>query len=164
MDIKTYTTLDRTEWGSGPWDNEPDKVQWPDEPTGLPCLAVRGPFGSWCGYVGVAEGHPLYGQGYDAPSVDVHGGLTFADKCHPAHFEAQGICHVPGPGEPDHVWWFGFDCGHGMDIMPSRFMRNFPMSEAFCDVYYPEHRPTYKSLSYVQEQCAALAEQLANIE
>lgn len=54
----------RDPWPEGPWMDEPDKVQWQDEATGLACLAVRGPLGSWCGYVGVGKAHPLHGIGY----------------------------------------------------------------------------------------------------
>lgn len=55
----------RSKWPPGPWDQEPfDKVSWVDEETNLDCLAVRGPMGSWCGYVGVPPGHPFYGKDY----------------------------------------------------------------------------------------------------
>jgi hypothetical protein len=33
-----YLFLDKSEWGAGPWQIEPDKVQWQDNETGLPCL------------------------------------------------------------------------------------------------------------------------------
>lgn len=59
---KTETFIDRTGWPSGPWDDEPDRVEWRDEATGLPCLALRNDmFGSWCGYVAVPPGHPVHG-------------------------------------------------------------------------------------------------------
>lgn len=61
---REYHVLDKSAWGQGPWQDEPDKIQFTDEATGLPCLLVRGPVGSWCGYVGVAEGHPLFKKGY----------------------------------------------------------------------------------------------------
>lgn len=87
MDTKAYTTIDRAAlgWPSGEWDSEPDKLQWPDEATGLPCLAVRhASLGHWCGYVGVPPEHPWAGHTYDSDvEVDVHGGLTFADACQP---------------------------------------------------------------------------------
>lgn len=64
--------VDREGWGSGGWDNEPDKVEWLDLVTGLPCIALRSQFGSWCGYVGVDKSHCLYGIGYsDAVELDV---------------------------------------------------------------------------------------------
>ncbi len=115
---------DKSEWGFGPWVGEPDRVEWriPGTMHGLVCLAVRGPNGSWCGYVGVPPGHPAHGQDYttieSAADLRVHGGLTFADKCQ-THEGAQ-VCHVPEPGEPDNVWWLGFDCAHSGDYSPAQ--------------------------------------------
>lgn len=113
---------DKSEWGAGPWVGEPDRVEWRigGMLRGLVCLAVRGPFGNWCGYVGVPPGHPAHGQHYGADSIEdlhVHGGLTFAGPCDVG--EHAQICHVPEPGEPDAVWWLGFDCGHGLDYSPA---------------------------------------------
>ncbi len=99
----------------GPWDGEPDKVQWPDAATGLACMIRRGPTGAWCGYVGVDESHPLHGRGYSGVDVEVHGGLTYAAAC---DGDETGICHVVDPGDPDPAWWFGFDCGHAFDLVP----------------------------------------------
>lgn len=62
--------LDKSEWGEGQWTDEPDKRQWEDAATGLPCIIVRGPSGSWCSYVGVSPGHPAYGLHYDGISVE----------------------------------------------------------------------------------------------
>lgn len=129
-------------WPVGPWHHEPDKIEWRDEVTGLPCLIVRGSTGVLCGYVGVDRAHPLYGVEYDDPRVDtiaVHGGLTYANMC-------QGkICHAPLPGEPREVWWFGFDCGHACDVMPIMPM---PMGQ-------------YRDVAYVEEQVTQLARVLA---
>ena len=83
MQTIEYRTHDKSEWGPGPWQSEPDKRQWRDEATGLPCLIVRGPSGALCGYVGVSRGHPCYGKDYDDVTVEVHWGLTFASKCAP---------------------------------------------------------------------------------
>lgn len=108
MEIRTYTTEDKTDWPDGPWKDEPDKVQWPDESTGLPCLIVRNDCGAWCGYVGVPDSHPLFGVGYDDAhdrndAISVHHGLTFASSCQIGRPEAEGVCHVPAPGESDNL-------------------------------------------------------------
>jgi hypothetical protein len=66
MERKEWRFLERKDWSAGPWDNEPDKVQWTDEQTDLPCLAVRNHLGGWCGYVGVGPDHPFYGVEYSA--------------------------------------------------------------------------------------------------
>ncbi len=158
METKSYTTQDRTVWGSGPWDGEPDKVQWPDVVTGLPCLAVRSHMGNWCGYVGVKEPHPLFNKPYQDTydhDLNVHGGLTFSDSCDLGSDESEGICHVPGPGDTDRVWWFGFDCAHAWDVAPG-------MVEAFKNV--SSRDATYRTLAYVQSQCADLALQLETME
>lgn len=59
---------DKASWGPGPWHDEPDKIQWVDEETGLDCLIVRNHGGALCGYVGVPDGHPAYGVGYSDES------------------------------------------------------------------------------------------------
>lgn len=164
MEHKTWTTMDKTSWGPGPWQDEPDKIQFSDERTGLPCLIKRNPLGALCGYVGVSEGHPWFGQGYDdARLVDdvypeVHGGLTFADFCQEGD-EAHTICHIPGPGEPDRVWWLGFDCNHAFDLAPAMRAREreyFPPAllnlRSWLDM-----SETYKDIAYVKDQCALLA-------
>lgn len=134
MQCLDTTWLDKAAWGDGPWQDEPDKQQFPDQTTGLPCLLLRKEdMGHWCGYVGVAPGHPLYGVPYNrcarraAPCLelycahspdavlDVHGGITFAGACQE---DPHGICHVPDPGEDAHVWWFGFDACHAGDLAP----------------------------------------------
>lgn len=208
--------IEREEWGSGPWTEEPDKVQWVDEATGLDCLIVRNSMGALCGYVGVPESHSLYGVDYgqcpkrEACDADVfcdhrpdsrfsvHGGLTFADACTEAtrerwekwresmiarkpeaakypkgdsarawrtlgkymddydawakYAEARFVCHVPLPGRPAKVWWFGFDCAHAGDLTPG-------LQHAYT-AYGPE---IYRTREYVAEQCASLARQLKEV-
>ena len=81
MQTIEYRFIDKSSWGAGPWDSEPDKVQWPDPATALPCLAVRNLAGCWCGYVGVPQAHPWFGKEYDTVDLDCHGGLTFSAFC-----------------------------------------------------------------------------------
>ena len=175
-------TVDRTSWGSGPWDDEPDRVDF--EAAGMSCLLARGPTGAWCGYVAVPPGHLLHGldcseesevltdalerrkeqpigknpsfaimltclSGRIKASPDiifiVHGGLTYANKC-------QGvICHVPKPGRPADVWWFGFDCSHAGDISPSHLSQ-----------WPPFEGDVYQTVEYAKAQTQNLAEQLAH--
>ena len=57
-----WRTMDKSTWGAGPWQDEPDKLQWPDPATGAPCMMIRGQAtGAWCGYVGVFPSHPWHG-------------------------------------------------------------------------------------------------------
>jgi hypothetical protein len=132
----------------GPWHDEPDKKVWVDEATGYDCMIVRNPSGALCGYVAVPPGHPNHGKSYwsdeGGPGVDVHGGLTYAAAC------ADIICHVPQPGQPDDVWWFGFDCAHYMDIRPS-----------WTDMM--DTGGTYKTIAYVEAEVTSLATQLKEL-
>lgn len=119
----------------GPWWGEPDRVEWPHD-SGLRCLALRGPAGAWCGYVGVPKGHPLHGADYSGLPVEVHGGLTFAGQ----------LLDVDGG------WWLGFDCAHAGDVSPSSLAHGFPG--------YPGE--VYRALPYVLEQVEQLARWVAD--
>lgn len=116
--IEYYTMIEmKSDWLYGPWTDEPDKVQWQDATTKLPCLAVRNRSGAWCGYVGVPDTHPLYAKDWcsdDFPDLPSHGGINFSDHCQETGDESRGICHTGG----DKVWWLGFDCAHCGDIVP----------------------------------------------
>lgn len=150
--METSEKVDKSKWGPGPWQSEPDRVEW--RHLGFACLMRRQPeSGHWCGYVAVPPGHPWHGRGYsgvfDPESceyvvqplpVDVHGGLTYADKCN------GPICHVPQPGEPDDVWWLGFDCAHHRDLTPGHMAFAGP-----ADVY--------RTADYVRAEVESLARQ-----
>lgn len=138
--------VDRTGWPSGVWDIEPDRKQWQDKETGLPCLIVRNDFGNLCGYVGVDKLHPLFEMHYDGVEVSVHGGLTYSSECQ------HRICHEVENEEK--TWWLGFDCSHYGDFSPglSKY-RGF--DELNQDI-------NYKDFSYVEQQCTNLARQIKN--
>lgn len=216
--IEYRDNIDKTKWPLGPWMNEPDKIQWQDEATGLPCLIVRNRLGALCGYVGVPDLHIFHGRGYSECTNDpkcgesycshspecilnVHGGITFASGCkkldreawigflkimasrreeaekYPlgdaaedlkiwgdvskdynswlTKMESGSICHKATPGEPDNIWWFGFDCNHAGDLAPG--MQHFLSSG-----YRSLHRgDVYRDIAYVEAECASLAKQLA---
>ena len=178
---RTYVTADKSDWGDGPWQDEPDKAQWVDLATDLDCLIVRSFIsGSLCGYVGVPKSHPWFGLDYadctsgehekpycdDCPAMrmSVHGGLNFAATCDEGP-ESLSICHVPLPGRSDKVWWFGFDCAHMMDHQPAAIARMHSVPEIrekmmALDARYPA---IYKPLAYVQSEVTKLAEQLAAV-
>ena len=135
--------------------------------------------GHWCGYVGVTEGHPAFGlpyddadklgprhqdaDGYEWGGLRVHGGLTFSDSCQEGA-EDHGICHVPQPGQPERVWWFGFDMAHSGDISPGMDARLRAMGHEphrYVSIWgIPDE---YRTLEYVQAECANLARQLVEV-
>lgn len=146
--MKTWNNTDKSAWDDGPWMNEPDKAQWVAH--GLDCLIVRNASGALCGYVGVPESHAAFGKGYYDVEVDVHGGLTFADRCNP-HPEGdhRGICHIEEGAANKTVWWLGFDCAHAWDICP-KYDWSFL------------HDACYRDFDYVKKETERLASQLLN--
>lgn len=135
-------------WGDGPWQNEPDREDFIS--SGFSCFVQRNQLGAWCGYVGVPETHSSFGKKYSDLEVDVHGGPTFSGKC------GGHICHAPKPGMPEKVWWIGFDCGHGGDLIPSLAdllgELKAKMRFRFNDVY--------RDINYVKKETRGLAKQL----
>lgn len=169
--------ITRKGWSRGPWDNEPDRIEWRDAravPV-LPCLIVRGPSGALCGYVAVPPGHPWHGK--DHVDADVHGSITYTEKC-----QAGGhICHVPQLGESDDVWWVGFDCAHSGDGQPGR---DADYRKIYADMLASEdpevrsrawtfaerpgfgifgEEPVYRDERYVRRQVEKLADQAREV-
>ncbi len=161
--MQKWNNTDKSDWIDGEWKNEPDKCQWIDEKTGLDCLIVRGPTGALCGYVGVPKSHRFYGKSYnDLVTLEVHGGLTFSNKCQrPGSSRnvtaSRGICHT-GDMANKIVWWLGFDCAHAGDVTPG-YQHNLPPQ---LRLSWPGD--TYKNIDYVKREVESLAKQLAEGE
>ena len=164
MQTIEYITQDKSEWGEGPWNNEPDKIQWLDKNTELPCLIVRNRGGALCGYVGVSPSHPLHGVGYNdgdwetSPEAifNVHGGLTFTGSCMQGD-KSKVVCHVPDKGEEDNIWWFGFDCAHCEDYSPAYEAR-------YKGLKIGDFGGEYRTIEYVLKEVRQLASQLKEKE
>lgn len=135
--------IDRSGWDAGPWDAEPDRLEF--QHAGFPCLCLRTALGAWFGYVAVPPGHPDHGRPYADVPVSVHGGLTSA------HARRGAVCHVPAPGDPDNVWWLGFDCAHVYDLVPG-----FRID---ADPWHLDH-DRYRDLAYVRRETERLADHL----
>jgi hypothetical protein len=150
--------ITRDGWPSGLWDGEPDFAYWHDATTGLPCQACRSIVtGSWCGYVAVKPDHPWHGLDYQAEGLndlDVHGGLTYSD-----HQDVTQTNPYFDHIELWNTWWFGFDCAHSDDTHPA-FVA---LLESVAQHYHAQafnFGCRYRTLEYVQGQCAVLAAQL----
>jgi len=160
--MKSEEWIDKRAWGEGPWQGEPDRVEWREG--NKVCLVKRHPaHGHFCGYVGLQRGHKLYGKGYDEAhdfmEIDVHGGLTYAGPCE----EAAGreprelICHVPEPGESHNRWWLGFDCAHFMDLSP-KLIKDLKEWGSFIEGAHA--KDVYRDIDYVMDEVKRLADQL----
>ena len=99
-----------------------------------------------CGYFKVTPGHPYYGKDYSDlyEEVDVHGGLTFADKDYPCG------------RDNDDGWWLGFDCAHSLDAvdtsLPGDHHRMFDLFPELINSNYSKHA-TVKDNDYVRKNC-----------
>lgn len=137
--------VDRSGWRSGPWDNEPDRIEWITA-LGYPAIILRNDAVALCGYVGVPRGHAAYGKQDFGTSV--HGGLTYGSRCY-GH-----VCHMPRPGESDDVFWHGFDCAHYGDSVPLNTKYGLPEA--------PDAE--YRDVDYVRAECESLALTLHALE
>lgn len=141
----TIPSVDRSTWGMGPWDNEPDQVEW--ESSGLTCILRRASsLGHWCGYVSVPRSHAFFGKNeYDlfdlGAHLSVHGGITYAEDTRPCGMT------LTATKTTEALWWFGFDCAHGSDLCPgSRYTTE----------------GTYRDLEFAFTGTVSLAEQIAD--
>ena len=163
-----YVNREKSHWGEGPWLNEPDKKQWLDKDTDLPCLIHRSSSGALCGYVGVDKTHPLFKHEYSGLDIDVHGGLTYSEFCQETEDPSFGICHLVSEGEEDERWWFGFDCGHGGDLMPG-FKADMEKIQNNPEYPFPKRTWSafdgeYRNIEYVTKEIQSLAKQLKAME
>ena len=156
--------VDKTAWPQGPWQPEPDEKRWTDEETGLPCIALRGPVGAWCGYVGVPVTHPAFGRDYyksDFPLDEVISGKAMADvkaQHQINEIQVHGGLTYAGADEQRGTdrWWFGFDCAHAGDWCPS--YQDIVDLGAATDW---GGTVEYRDLAYTISECGKLARQLA---
>jgi hypothetical protein len=83
--------------------------------------------------------------------LSAHGGITFAGGCH------GDICHTPAPGEPEKMWWFGFDTAHAGDLVPG-MEATLKQIGSFSPLAHDGD--VYRDLAYVQAEANRLAAQL----
>lgn len=143
----------RSEWGPGPWQQEPDYLHWVDQETGYDCLIVRNPVGALCGYVGLKPSHRFYEVNYNSLSaLDVHGGLTYSNYCW------GDICHKTDHEGPK-VWWLGFDCSHAFDLSPATeaLGASSKIKQIHAAFGYDQ---AYRDIDYVKSEIKKLARQL----
>ncbi len=152
----------KSKWGDGPWMKEPDKAQYRDPDTNLPCLVVRNMVGALCGYVGVYGDHPLHGVSCEDGALSelvVHGGLTYADLQGEPRLDHHSPEHFIGvefeEGDDRNIWFFGYDCAHAGDYCP--MYAEWKMT-GLADL---KGYQSYKEITYVVEQNTRLAEFLA---
>lgn len=137
--------IDRTGWAKGEWDNEVvDRLDWVC--SGYVCRVARNDLGVWCGYVGIPKNHPAYQKKFSDIEVRIHGGLTYS-----------------GTDTSQNIWWLGFNCGHGWDIIPA-FKNEEDELKTLSKISLKRGWASYKSIGYAIKETRHLAEQLKEIE
>lgn len=147
VEVKLGTTIDKSKWGDGPWQNEPDAEEFVH--LGVRCLIRRhSRVGSFCIYVVVPEGHPWHGahnRDEGITQIRVHGGITFT-----------GTLDFYGD-----VYLVGCDMNHGGDFAPGHDFVMRQLAESSLDLTDPEPFDTrklkYKTIDYVRDEVKELA-------
>ena len=150
------------------------------EEEGLVIRCRRNRFKAWCGYVGVPEGHSLFGKGYsERVPVPSRGSLKIKDQSPIAlmieamheddgcvsldvFLDAPGGITYSGKNWPaaDGLWYFGFDCSHYNDLSPQDIIMSF--GDYPFDIELDGER-TYKDLVFVETATRKLAQQIAGV-
>lgn len=141
--------IDRSNWGKGPWDNEPDFEVFQICGAGWNYLGIvrRLPMGNLSGYVMQLVDDPCYNFTMnDCSDLDVHGGVTFGNT----HPDIANLTTV----QFDNLWFIGFDCGHANDFTPGLDNR----------LHGYHGTLTYRDWKFVKQQVISLAEQIAKLK
>lgn len=158
---KINPDVDRSKWRIGPWDNEPDEVNF--EVYGLRCSILRQKRnGTLCGYVGVPNEHPasnLCGNDPIGVPCDVTPNeFASIDKMNAFFGEAPSVSAFLSPHGGvtytgaitthwlEGLWCFGFDCNHAFDACPQ---------------VYPGSDEDYRDIGYVEDEVIRMAERLS---
>ena len=136
--------IDKSSWGDGPWQTEPNVIARIEKATGYETFIIRHKdHGALCGYVGVYRDHPAFKVYHDLDNIYVHGGLTYSALNEPIHSMKK---------EKPDIWWLGFDCLHFCDFSPA-----YPQ-------IFGDKKEDYKTILFVQNEIINLALQLKRME
>lgn len=132
-----------------PWEHEPDTAEWTCQRTGYRCRIWRHPESrTLCGYVGIPRDHRLYGLDHTdsrvQSEIDIHGGLTFSEQ------------------KGDGFTWFGFDCDHGFDFSPGRYLTLVAQGLSF-DGFIGGDPLQYRTWDWVEKEITCLALELLHV-
>lgn len=154
------STMDmRERWPRGPWDQEPDKIEFRHQ--GMACMMSRAASGHWCGYVAVGPHHPMH----RAKLFTINRYVPFDRELNYGQMCRAHVCHVVIDPEQEHdVFWIGFDCGSMSrgDYSPAMDVRWTEGMSTMMEIgrrWGPQ--PLYKTVANVRGQVEELAERLA---
>lgn len=123
----------------------------------MPCLAIRDmSMGIWKGFVGLKEGHPLFGKSLEEmlniPEmrdvfIAVYGGLSGAGRLPTKYKEFA-----------KDYWWIGIETAHGGDLMPLLKIDNSDPNMAKLI-----STQTYKDLRFIRKETNKLAKLISKL-
>lgn len=118
------------------------------------CYGLRGPIGTWCGYVCIDKKFlniniDIFG------SFSVHGGITFETKVNKPHLDLiKKVLNENSINLKIGDYVIGFDTAHHGDFIPGIDLTNkFRLS-------LNSTNPIYRDKEYVMEECKDLALQV----
>lgn len=127
--------IDKSEWGEGPWQHEPDYKEFMYK--GFYCLLRRHHrYGNWTGYVAIDPQSKLAKEDCRSMDLDVHGGITYEAFRNP-------LLSINIP-EDDSLFWIGFDC-HSGRFKPDKKGNSV---EDYEDDYAPGEQVIFKKAGY----------------
>lgn len=143
--------LDRSSWGSGPWDNEPDyhEVRY----RGYKIVLVRSNLGFWCSYIGIPTKSKWSTEEY-YDQINTAWGVTWNETALPW-----------GESEKD-TFYIGFDYGHSSDYVPGISIPNSVhpavMERLMCIAphYLPTNKTNYKTMKHVIQDMKRVVKQI----
>lgn len=153
------------------------------------CVTIFGDLGHRCGYVGIPNGHPLYGKDcHDETSIlfsEIEGNpigkrgilSIMMNECSDSAdkvrldmlFDVHGSITYAGQGHPidNDLWWLGFDCGHIGDRRDlDKVLEiwgsdpHIRQSIAIEKKYLYDEDCPIRDLDYVQQECRNLVDQI----
>jgi hypothetical protein len=153
MEPGTLRFIDKTAWGEGPWQDEPDRQLWFDEATGFPCLINRNGLGTFSGYVGLPKGHPWHGS--NRIPAAVYNGPDYAGP------------DIADISADEGYWWIGFACVALNDLSPplvgvAKYLADKGKSAEFLSDLISGQ--VYHTAEFVRAECAKLAKQAAEAQ
>jgi len=88
--------------------------------------------------------------------IEVHGGITFSESALADGRTWNGKkCEKFYGNESDNLWWFGFDCGHSGDLIPTKSVFNNTGEQLLIN-----NNEIYRTKEYAINETKALADQL----
>lgn len=127
---------------------------------GFPCVVLMKAMAFRTGYVGIPEGHKLYGIDYNEIPIDCHEGLTYSNY------------YLTDQKDKD-IWWIGFDtanCGDGYDFEKAKeLFKDYPDTLELIEQVEQINKMVYvdviqpKNLQYCKDECMHIVDQIISM-